>query len=387
MSNHDASAQASGYLYQVQCALLFLLRSEDEDVKICIEKFDDVTFHKNSDIIHQLQLKYHSSDGNITNSSIDFWRTLNVWIDAINKNPVLLETTKFYIITTNRIAAGSVIEKIKKNNKDETIYNELKNIAINGTQSCSQNSQSYKFYSAFIQFKEEKAKNLIKSMVIIPEFYKPSEINAKILSAIKIFTTKTTERIVVERLMGWWYEKMVACLENPNPTFISFDELRRRISNILSDLKNDTLPIDVTEIEIRAIESESNVENIVKQLQLINAQERKINIALQNYYKSYAQRSKWIKESLIYADELDRYDQKLTDEWGFQFSETTDNINDATSENDKIEAGKQLYKTLMNKDLPIRPNLNDNTISRGSYNSLANELTIGWHPDFKEKMK
>ena len=391
MDNHDASSQALGYLYQVQCALLFLLDSEDEDIKVCIEKFDDISFHKDQNVIEQLQLKYHSKDGNLTNSSVDFWRTLKVWIDAIKSDTTLLGSTKFYIITTNSIATDSVIEKIKKlsengEDKIEGIYNELKQIANDGLNKSDPKSQSHKFYSAFIQFQEKYAKLLIKSIVIIPDFYKPSEINERILKRIKPFTLSKTERHVFEVLTGWWYGKMVLCLQNPHPTFISFNDLRLKISTILSDLNENTLPVDVTEMEITALASESDVHNILKQMELIGAKKSKINNAVQSYYRAYAQRSKWIKETLIYSDELDKYDERLNREWKFQFDEITDELEDGSTEEQKVNAGKELYKKLMDKDIPIRSNLNDNTISRGSYNGLSNELKVGWHPDYKKRI-
>ena len=57
-----------------------------------------------------------------------------------------------------------------------------------------------------------------------------------------------------------------------------------------------------------------------------------------------------------------------------------------STEEQKVNAGKELYKKLMDKDIPIRSNLNDNTISRGSYNGLSNELKVGWHPDYKKRI-
>ena len=44
MSNHQASEQMLGYLYQVRCALKLLLENDNSDFQISIEKFDDVAF-------------------------------------------------------------------------------------------------------------------------------------------------------------------------------------------------------------------------------------------------------------------------------------------------------------------------------------------------------
>ena len=44
VANHQASAQMLGYLYQVRCALDILLSDANEQLSICIEKFDDIAF-------------------------------------------------------------------------------------------------------------------------------------------------------------------------------------------------------------------------------------------------------------------------------------------------------------------------------------------------------
>jgi len=70
-------------------------------------------------------------------------------------------------------------------------------------------------------------------------------------------------------------------------------------------------------------------------MELIGAKKSKINNAVQSYYRAYAQRSKWIKETLIYSDELDEYDERLNREWKFQFDEITDELEEVVLKNKK----------------------------------------------------
>lgn len=386
MDNHDASKQALGYLFQTQVALLQLLDAENSEIKICLEKFDDISFHKEFDPIMQLQVKYHSKVEKITNSSTDFWRTLKSWVDCINNNYCILSTAKFCILTTNEVAKDSVIEKIKTGVNPEIIYKELIEIAETGIENCKANSSTYKFYDSFLHFDEKLAKQLIGKIIISPNMSNPQEINNKILQKIRLFTVRETENVVFERLMGWWYQRCVTCLESEVPIFISFEELRKKINSITHELSDDNLPLDVTEKEIEAVRQEGDTHNIILQLELIDSKRNKINNALKNYYKAFAQRSKWIRENLVTPEEIDKYDEKLTEEWEYQFSERTDDISENTEEDDKIEMGKELYKTLMNQDIPIREKVDDMFISRGSFNSLANELKIGWHPDYYDRL-
>lgn len=384
MITHDASQQALGYIYQSQCALYLLLSSEDSDVNVCIEKFDDISFHKEEDPYLQLQVKYHSSDGEITNTSTDFWRTIKAWIDNIQVNPNLLQNTSFYIITTNIIAKDSIIEKIQKRTDSvDNIYSNLVSIAKNGISNCkSKSSSTYKRYDTFLNMSADIIKKLIQSMKIQPAFPDPISINQKIFNKLQLFTSKQTIQIVYDRLLGWWYRKIVECLSSINPVLVSFDELRREICSITSELRDDNLPIDVTDKEIECIEKSENVNILTKQLKIINSKQARINNALKNYYKTYAQRSKWLRENLVTPEEIDQYDKKLIDEWEFQFSENTNDIDENSTNNEKVDAGNKIFTELMNQDNPIRKNFTDKTISRGSFNGLANEKTIGWHPDY-----
>lgn len=57
MSNHQASEQMLGYLYQVRCALKLLLENDNSDFQISIEKFDDVAFSQEGVPKQLIQLK------------------------------------------------------------------------------------------------------------------------------------------------------------------------------------------------------------------------------------------------------------------------------------------------------------------------------------------
>ena len=49
--------------------------------------------------------------------------------------------------------------------------------------------------------------------------------------------------------------------------------------------------------------------------------------------------------------------------------------------------GRQLFSNMEDKDIRIRPKCQEAFIMRGSYHILANQLKIGWHVDFFERLK
>ena len=129
MSNHQASEQMLGYLYQVRYALALLLGNDNSDCQISIEKFDDVAFGEDDIPIQLIQLKHHiQHQGNLTDASTDMWRTLKVWLDVISESPDILNGTNFLIITTAAAPIDSAASLLKSdNNRDpDAAYEKLK---------------------------------------------------------------------------------------------------------------------------------------------------------------------------------------------------------------------------------------------------------------------
>nr|WP_270780800.1 ABC-three component system protein [Holdemanella biformis] len=111
--------------------------------------------------------------------------------------------------------------------------------------------------------------------------------------------------------------------------------------------------------------------------------------ASNDYYRACKQRTRWVRDELIYLDELAKYDIKLISEWEIAFAWMEDFLGNEVNINDeeKIKAGKKLYKEMMDKNIYIREHCQKPFIMRGSYHILANKLKVGWHIDYKEILK
>ena len=57
------------------------------------------------------------------------------------------------------------------------------------------------------------------------------------------------------------------------------------------------------------------------------------------------------------------------------------------TEEEKAKEGRQLFSDIEKKDIRIRPKCQEAFIMRGSYHILANQLKIGWHVDFFDRLK
>ena len=114
-----------------------------------------------------------------------------------------------------------------------------------------------------------------------------------------------------------------------------------------------------------------------------------MQLALRDYYRAFRQRASWVRNDLLYVNELGQYEQRLIDEWEHAFAameETLSETNNATEE-EKAKEGRQLFSDIEKRDIRIRPKCQEAFIMRGSYHILANQLKIGWHVDFFDRLK
>lgn len=90
---------------------------------------------------------------------------------------------------------------------------------------------------------------------------------------------------------------------------------------------------------------------------------------------------------MLYVNELEEYEQRLIDEWEHAFASMEDDLDKCAEENEKIRKGRSLFSNIENKDIRIRPKCQDAFVMRGSYHMLANQLKVGWHIDFYDRLK
>ena len=100
--------------------------------------------------------------------------------------------------------------------------------------------------------------------------------------------------------------------------------------------------------------------------ELINiTNSRRIAIAVNNYYRAFTQRSRWLREDLLIQGDLDNYDRQLHEEWEVRFEEMRERIDEETVDKEKSQLARDLYR----------------------WADRDQEPTVGWHPEFKERLK
>lgn len=389
MPNHQAPGQMLGYLYQVRYALVLLLANDDENQQISIEKFDDVAFSNDDTPAKMIQIKHRlRKGGDLSDTSTDLWRTIKSWIDAVNGNPQLVQTTRFLIITTATAPEGSAASKMKSDERDIAgIYNQLKEICI-----AAGNKEHEKFYQSYMACNEITVKSILKKITVIDDADRIDNVGKSILRYIRLSCLPKYERQVLESVEGWWFGKVIECLCSDVPIYISYNQVRSKVVSLSREYSSESLPIDALEVPpTLSKEDLPECERVfLEQLDLICCGNQRMQLALRDYYRAFQQRGNWVRDELLYVNELEEYEYRLIDEWEHAYADMKDSLyeyGDSADERVLQRYGRELFQCVQNKDIRIRPLCGDAFVMRGSYHILANKLKVGWHRDFVDRLK
>ena len=375
MSNHEASAQMNGYLYQIRYALLLLLENENLNYRVSIEKFDDISFDDGYSLREMIQTKHHSKPGNLMDKSADLWRTIKIWLDQLVKNPYILSSCRFLIITTEIAEEHSAVALLRHDNRDEKRAVEL----LKATAKGNRNSVLKAVCEQFNALDNDCLIKLFKSVEIIDGAPSIVDVEQKLKNRIRLSCYPGFEDRVMEQVEGWWFKLAVDGLSKGG-TLVDFSTAQSKIVSVGQQYQPDNLPIEQwTSMEVSDEELTQDRRAFVQQLRLIEEPDSLLRRAIKNYYRASQQRSNWAREELLLPNEIERYERRLIDEWD-QCKAFYD------ERGDPVKQGKLLYKEVMDKNLFIRKLCTEPFIMRGSYEMLSDRLEVGWHKDYLAKM-
>ena len=383
---HSAAQSAAGYLYQARLALVEALRYAyvDSGIEIAVEKFDDVSFEKDGNALELLQTKHHlKKSGDLTDSSVDLWKTLRIWAEAAKVDPSLPGRTRFALVTTAQGPTGSAASYLRP--ADAGTRDPAKAEAmLMEAGGASKNTALAKAIAAFKALTPEMRKALVAAVEIIDNAPLIADMESLIEKRLRMIAPRGKAALAREQLEGWWWPRICAVLQAETPGTIPVLEVEQKLDDIRDSFKRDALPFDMEHVDPSQEELNTLDEmRFVCQLQSIGLGARRLQYAKRDFYRASAQRSQWARKNLLFDGEVERFDRTLIEEWQPRFAQMCDGLAEGYQKADLREAGYKLYGWVeTDARFPLRT-----TVSRflnvGSYHILADDLRVGWHRDYQ----
>ena len=382
---YSAAQSAAGYLYQARLALAEALRYAyvDSGIEIAVEKLDDVSFEKDGSPVELLQTKHHlKKSGDLTDGSVDLWKTLRIWAEAAKADPSLPGRTRFALITTaqaSTMSAASYLRPADAGGRDPAKAEAM----LMEAAKASKNASLAKAIAAFTALTPEMRKALVTAIEIIDGAPLIADMEALIEERLRMIAPRGKAALAREQLEGWWWPRICAALQAQTPSTIPVFEIEQKLDDIRDALKRDALPFDMEHVDPPQKELDTLDEmRFVRQLQSIGIGATRLQYAKRDFYRASVQRSQWARQNLLFDGEVGRFEKTLIEEWQPRFAQMCDGLTTGCQDAALREAGQKLYGWVETEArFPIRTAVS-RFLNVGSYHILADDLRIGWHRDY-----
>jgi hypothetical protein len=387
--SHSAAGQALGYVHQVQWALVELIRrsATSPDTQLRIETLDDIEITRADGHSEYTQVKHQvipASD--LTENSVDLWRSLNVWMDAFGGQPMSAMPI-LKLVTTASIPAGGALNALRaEDGRDiDAALDTLENAAREGG-----NQTTLPWREKFLNLETADRFALLNAVSIDDASPRARDVSVVLREALHFVLPRGHADTFINYLLGWWTGICVRLLDRSLPA-ITAGDLDAHISDLRDQFLPDNLPIDLS-ILVPISEEDAipyRDRQFVQQLVWIALDEPRLWRAIRDYHRAWAQRSEWLRLNLVSEAELERFAFNLHDEWDYIFHERLAKMQRETSPDSQIVGQEILERLSAESKARLRYRLDEPWLNRGTLHSLADGWsgrTIGWHPDFASKL-
>jgi hypothetical protein len=384
-SQFGAAGAALGYLAQIDYALLAALQhlDEEDDFALSLETLDDIVFHhaETDDATEKWQSKHTvSSTATLSNSSPDLWKTLHHWIVEPSSG-----TTRLVLLAVAN--AGEATAKLRSDKgRDEVgALRALERAAREST-----NKANASFYAAFLALDSSAQADLLRRIDVVDGVATAAAVRPALERAVRKSVKPQRRAALVDRLRGWWHKRAIAHLEavaSHQEDRITASELEGQLLEIADSLRDDNLPIDVLDMPQPTDQEVSESDRVfVAQLRIVALASERLRKCIYDHNRAFAQRSIWQRDRLLEIGELGRYDLELKEAWERFFLPVGED--EATDEAEKLRLARERFAALDQSALPpIRRDVRQGWVARGSLHVIADRLEIGWHPDWLQHLR
>lgn len=394
---YSAREQGLGYIFQPRFALYQALELP-EDTAILIEKEDDLDFLESSGKKTLASLKHKAVGERLNDLSVDFWKSVNIWLTRYLANGRVESDYHFFLFTTSSVAPGSFLNFFLYGADVTPAQPSLWELTEN-TLATSASKSFTKIKDLLSKLTALEKEDFVSRITIIDNTPRIGDLPA-LIKTQKMRAIRPDHRdAVFERLEGWWSDLIIQMLCDPQSDPVYGREVSEKLFAFSDEYKDDNLPITFEDATPTApVDASTDSRLFVAQLRELKLSHNRVRNAILDYYRAFEQRSAWARQRLVGSEEITRYEKRLTDEWernkDILFDDTFATPIEDCSEQELIAAGKKLYTWAETEaqrldHLKIRARVTEPYVLRGSFQILANKRpypTVYWHPQLLDRL-
>lgn len=372
---HSAPGSYLGFALQ-PVRLCYYLLSSPSGSSVSLEYLDDVAVHHADGTLLLEQCKSSLAHNALSDWSVDLWKTVSNWLDAVESKKIdgSKATFRLYVTPPKSSRVSSAIH-------GAATVEDVKLLVKHIEEKLNKKADPPKCIAHVQRFLD--ATDELRNAVILKTSV-VSEDNDPIQSLRALLAPSVPENsidVICESAIGMAQAWADRCIRKNKPALIGAGEFRK---NFHAFVQRNNLPgylpsfsVAPTAADAKAVLTSRPI--FVRQLQLIEATEEQQIRAASDLMRTSADKAKWAEQGLVFDGSFDDWESSLMRRHAAIQGEVKDLFSDKT----EVVQGRTVYHRCSALDVPLDSRAVPGHFTHGGFNDLADRLKLGWHAEHK----
>ncbi len=371
---HAAPGPYLGFALQ-PVRLCFHLLTCPSGAKVSLEHLDDVAIHYPDGTVTLEQTKSALKHNPLSDWSRDFWKTIANWLLGISTGQIVPSKSTFQLYVTPPHKGGWAQALSDAATEAEvaalTATIKAKHAKLKKPKNCESSIQ------CFLNAPNDDRNALITRFKLLSEDEYPVDVLSEL---IKTAVDPKMIDPLCHAAIGMAKERADRLIRDGKPAVIEGDEFKVSFRSFVRKTNIPGMLASFTPIPPKSDVEEllSARPTFIRQLEIIEVAERERVRAVSDYLRTSADKSAWAEQGLIFEGSLSEWDDDLVRRHGLIWGE----IRDVHSDKDAVVRGRITYHRCAQLQAPFEGREVPGHFVHGSFNSLADIMRVGWHPDY-----
>ena len=380
MPNKNTGAIAPWLGYKTQeYRLLQRLFESDNGSYLGFELLDDIEEHSGSNVVLEQDKITRTKKNIVSANSKDLWKTLSNWVDLISQGKIEPSQTTFLLYTHKKYTSEilkSLIAAVELSDA-ESVYDDL-------LKKMDKPSDSLSLYVNNFLKSKHHASLVIKNFNYIYGSGSACEDLKHIYLTKHLGALDEYADEILHQILGWVSELLTTSAEKKELTIIPTKAFGNRLASIESQHRQKSI---LRFIMNRTASSDDVIADLnskplyIKQLEIIELDDFIEDAVIAKLEASDAVVT-WTLNGDVQESSYLRYQESLSRKWKIEKHKSSLKKSTHCSK----EQGASLYLECLTNLLTVELEGKkvEDIFTSGTLQVMANELSIGWHPKYKE---
>lgn len=351
---------------------------------LSLEVFEDVGVEESSGQRVASQTKTARDSNPVSDRALDLWKTFSNWLTAIGNGELDPSKTCFEIYLAKQ-RTGKIVRAFNDAQTEAEAKKALKDAkeafwppTAKPAKKSTIPDDLEPFVKHVLTSTTPSAVELIRRFRLTVAKSDPfKEIRSKVVSK---WVRPESVDLVIQHAHGWIKEYLDGLIQVGKPAILQVDDFNAEMAKFIPrcDFKQILAVMAGRNLASDDELAAEQIRTYVRQLALIEYADEDVIEAINCYLRASAERTAWSKAGLVHEASFEEYEESLVKYWR---NRTT--VHEITSKQYPSPQRGQLLladctvhqQTLQGLEVP-------SFFTPGSYHALAEDQTVGWHPEY-----